>query len=93
MRQNLVVGKQKSEIVEIVDESSETSDDEFEFPKESDTKDYSVHESTLDQDTGIDSETVQDKDRPGNVNYKEESENENKLMSEITLWLSKDLYL
>ena len=72
MRQDLVLGKRNEnerETFEIVDESSDssdtsTSDDDFQFPEESYTNDYSVHESTLDPDTGIDSDTLNNKDLP-----------------------------
>ena len=83
MRQDLVLGKQnenKRETVEIVDESSassnvsNTSDDGFEFPKESDTTDYSVHESTLDPVTGINSDTLNNKDLPENSSNEVESD-------------------
>ena len=80
MRQDLVTGKQNEnerETVEIVDESSassnfsNTSDDGFEFPKESDTTDYSVHESTLDPVTGINSDTLNNIDLPENSSNEE----------------------
>ena len=93
MRQDLVLGKRNEnerETVEIVDKTSDssnssTSEDDFEFPEESDTNDYSVHESTLDPDTGINSDTLNNKDLPENPSNEEASELENTFNPEAGL--------
>ena len=77
MRAELVLGTRNKIESEMVDESSDTSDDNFAFPEESDTKDYSVHESTIDPDTGISSDTLKHNDLPENTDNKEESDLEN----------------
>ena len=93
MRQDLVLGKRNEnerETLEIVDKisdssNSSTSEDDFEFPEESDTNDYSVHESTLDPDTGINSDTLNNKDLPENPSNEEASDLENKFNPEAGL--------
>ena len=92
MRQDLVLGKRNEnerETVEIVDKTSDssnssTSEDDFEFPEESDTNDYSVHESTLDPDTGINSDNLNNKDLPENPSNEEATDLENTFYPELS---------